>query len=242
MTTMTVHLRSDLLRTVRNRRTLIFTLALPLVVLLTVGSANRHARIDGISFPLYFTAAMAAYGALFAVFSPGSRIAVDRASGWTRQLRITPLRARTYFLAKVLTAYVVVLPTLAVVYLAGTALGVHLSAAHWLEMTGLLLLGLVPFVLMGIIVGHLISVDALATTVGALVVGFALFGGAFGNFFNSGVMLTVVKLLPSFWLVRSGQAAVGGGWPLEGWLVVAAWTLVLVPLACVVYRRDTGRV
>lgn len=109
-------------------------------------------------------------------------------------------------------------------------------------MTGLLLLGLVPFVLMGIIVGHLISVDALAPTVGALVVGFALFGGAFGNFFNNGVMLTVVKLLPSFWLVGSGQAAVGGGWPLEGWLVVAVWTLVLVPLACVVYRRDTGRV
>ena len=53
-------------------------------------------------------------------------------------------------------------------------------------MTGLLLVGLVPFVLMGSLLGHLISVDALAPTVGALVVVFALFGGAFGNFFNTG--------------------------------------------------------
>jgi ABC-type polysaccharide/polyol phosphate export permease len=43
-------------------------------------------------------------------------------------------------------------------------------------------------------------------------------------------------------MVRSGQAALGGGWPLEGWLVVVVWTLVLVPVAYVVYRRDTNRV
>jgi ABC-2 type transport system permease protein len=242
MTATTIHLRTELLRTFRNRRMLIFTLGLPLVLLFTVGTTNRHATAAGISFPLYFTAAMAAYGALFAVFSPGSRIAVDRASGWTRYMRITPLRARTYFLAKVVAAYVVVLPTLALVYAAGASLGVHLSASQWLGMTGLLLVGLVPFVLIGIIVGHLIGVDALAPTVGGLVVVFALFGGAYGNFFHKGVMLTATKLLPSFWMVRSGQAALGGGWPLEGWLVVVVWTLVLVPVAYVVYRRDTNRV
>ena len=241
MTTTTIHLRTEILRTFRNRRMLIFTLALPLVLLLTVGATNRHATMAGVSFPLYFTAAMAAYGALFAVFSPGSRIAVDRASGWIRQLQITPLRAHTYFLAKVVAAYVVVLPTLAVVYVAGASLGVHLSTAQWLEMTGLLLVGLVPFVLMGIIVGHLVGVDALAPTVGALVVVFALFGGAYGDFFHKGATLTVTKLLPSFWMVRSGSVARGGSWPVEGWLVVAAWTLVLVPIAYVVYGRDTGR-
>jgi ABC-2 type transport system permease protein len=242
MTTTTVHVRTEVLRTFRNRRMLIFTLGLPLVLLFTVGATNRHATTAGVSFPLYFTAAMAAYGALFAVFSPGSRIAVDRTSGWTRHMRITPLRARTYFLAKVVAAYVVVLPTLALVYVAGLSIGVHLSPSQWLEMTGLLLVALGPFVLIGIIVGHLISVDALAPTVGALVVVFALFGGAFGDFFHKGVMLTATKLLPSFWMVRSGQAALGSGWPLEGWLVVAVWTLVLVPVAYVVYRRDTDRV
>ena len=59
MTTTTVHVRTEVLRTFRNRRMLIFTLGLPLVLLFTVGATNRHATTAGVSFPLYFTAAMA---------------------------------------------------------------------------------------------------------------------------------------------------------------------------------------
>jgi hypothetical protein len=96
---------------------------------------------------------------------------------------------------------------------------------------------------MGIILGHLVSADALPPTVGGVVVFFALFGGAYGSFFNRGVMLAAVKLLPSFWLVQSGKAAVVlGGWPAEGWAVVAAWAAAVVPLALLAYRRDTARV
>jgi len=237
------HVRFELVRTVRNRRLLAFSLALPLVLFYAVASAQRHAHTDGISFPLFFMVGMAAYGALFAAVGPGARIAVDRARGWTRQLRITPLPVRTYFVARVLTAYVVALPTLIVLYLAGASLGVHLSAGQYLEMTGWLLLGLAPIVVIGIILGHLLASDALAPAVGGVVVFFALFGGAWGRFFNGGVMSTLVKLLPSYWMVEAGHDAVhGGGWPAEAWIVVAAWTVVLIPVAALVYRRDTRRV
>ena len=126
------HVRLEFLRTVRNRRLLVFSLALPLVLFYAVASAQRHAHTDGISFPLFFMVGMAAYGALFAAVGPGARIAVDRARGWTRQLRITPLPVRVYFIARVLSAYVVALPSLIVLYLAGTSLGVHLSAGQYL--------------------------------------------------------------------------------------------------------------
>jgi ABC-2 type transport system permease protein len=237
------HLRYEVLRTFRNRRFFAITLALPLVLFYVVASANRHAQTEGISFPLSFMSGMAAYGSLFAVFSPGVRIAADRAKGWTRQVRITPLRVRSYFAAKVLTAYLVALPSLVVLYLAGTSLGVRLSATRWLEMTGLLLAGLTPFVVLGIIVGHLVTVDTLPAAMGGLVVLFALFGGAFGALFSHGAMLAAVKLLPSYWLVHAGRAALGGGnWPAGGWIVVAVWTAVLVPLAVLAYRRDTSRI
>ena len=49
--------------------------------------------------------------------------------------------------------------------------------------------------------------DTLAPAMGGLVVLFALFGGAYGALFNTGAILTVVKLLPSFWLVQAGKAA-----------------------------------
>jgi ABC-2 type transport system permease protein len=240
--TSTTQLRYELLRTLRNRRTLSVTLALPLVVFYAVASANRHAQTEGISFLLYFMTAMAAYGAMFAAVAPGGHIAADRSGGWTRQMRITPMRTRSYFAAKVLTAYLVAIPTLGLLYLAGTSLGVRLDAAQWLEMTGLLLIGLAPFVAMGVILGHVLTVDALAPAMGGLVVIFALLGGVFGRLFTGGVMLTIVKLLPSYWLVQAGKTALGtGSWPSEGWLVVVAWTAALVPIAALAYRRDTSR-
>jgi DNA-binding CsgD family transcriptional regulator len=155
-------------------------LALPLVVYYAVASGNRHAFVyaAGVSFPLYFMTGMAAYGAMFAAIGPGARLARDRARGWTRQLRITPLRVRTDYLAKTLAAYLVALPALVLVFLAGATLGVRLNVAQWLEMSGLLLVGLVPFVLMGLILGHLIATDALVSVMGWLVVFFALFLGA----------------------------------------------------------------
>ena len=239
----TIHLRYDILRIYRFPSTLGLTLALPLVVYYAVTPGSRHAYPEGIPFPLYFMTAMAAYGAMWAAVAPGAHIARDRERGWTRHTRTTPLRADTYFVSKVVTAYLVAIPTLVLLYLAGASLGVRLDATQWLEMTGLLLIGLAPFVVMGIILGHLVTVEAMVPAVGGLVVLFALLGGAFGRLFTGGVMLTIVKLLPSYWLVQAGKSAHGGGdWPAEGWIVVAIWIVALVPLAVLVYRRDTSRV
>jgi ABC-2 type transport system permease protein len=239
-----IHFRYEILRTLRNRVFYAITLALPLVLFYSVASGQRHATFDGTAFPLYFMTAMAVYGAMYAVVAPGARIARDRSRGWLRQLRITPLRARTDFAAKVAAAYLLALPTLVLLYLAGASLGVRLSAGQWLEMTGLLLAGLVPFVVMGFILGYLVPVDALAAALGGVVVLFALLGGVFGfQLATSGPLFDVIKCLPSYWLVQAGKTALGGGgWPAQAWIVVAVWTAALIPAAALAYRRATGRV
>ena len=150
----TTHVHYELLRALRSWRTLFLSFALPLVVYCVIVPANRHAVTDGIPFPLYFMTGMAAYGAMWGSINPGARIARDRAKGWVRALRITPLRVRTEIVAKVLTAYLIALLTLALLYLAGALFGVRLDAAQWFEMTGLLLVGLAPFVAAGIALGH----------------------------------------------------------------------------------------
>ena len=149
--TSATHLRYEVLRTVRNRRFFAVTLALPLVLFYAIASANRHVSTDGISFPLYFMTGMAAYGAMFAA---SHREGASRPTGQ----ELDPADADhatagpTYFAAKVVTAYLVALPTLILLGLAGASLGVRLPAAQWLEMAGLLLAGLAPFIVMGIIV------------------------------------------------------------------------------------------
>ena len=149
------HFRYEIVRTFRNRVFYAVTLALPLVLFYAVASGQRSATQDGVSFPLYFMTAMAVYGAMFAAVSPGARIARDRSGGWTRQLRITPLRARTDIAAKVLTAYLIALPS------AGAGVpgrGVARGAAGRDAMAGARRAaagGLTPFIALGILLGYL---------------------------------------------------------------------------------------
>lgn len=241
--TSTTYVRYEVLRNFRNWRFSFLALAFPLVLYFTVGTANRHAHFNGTTFPLYFMVAMATLGTMASVLASAAIIAAERSSGWTRQMRITPLHTGAYFGTKVLSAYLRALLTIALMCLAGTALGVRLSAGQWLTVIGLLLAGLVPFTVLGILLGHLVGPDASAPAVGGIVTLFALLGGVYGfQIANSGPMLQIIKGLPSYWLAQAGKTALGGGWPAEGWIVVAAWTAVLVPIAVLVYRRDTSRV
>lgn len=238
------YLRYEVLRTFRNRRFMIFSLAFPLILLLAIGSSNRHAHLDGISFPLYFMVGMASWGAMVAMISSGARIAAERQVGWTRQLRITPLRTSAYFRAKILCGYVMALLTLLVLFLAGSALGVRLDAKQWATMIVLILIGLIPFAVIGIGFGHLLKPDSLGPAVGGLTALFAVFGGAWGPISTGNTFVEVVKCIPSYWLVQAGKSALGSsGWPpAEAWIVIAAWTVVAARFAFFAYRRDTGRV
>jgi len=235
--------RYELLRSFRNVRFFVLSLALPVVLYLAVAGSERHATFDGTAFPLYFMTAMAALGTMTAVIASGARIAADRSVGWTRQMRITPLRAMAYFRAKVLCGYLMALLTIVVLCLSGTVLGVRLGAGGWVTVIGLLLVGLIPFALLGILLGHVVTTDSHAPAVGGITTLFALLGGVYGfQLAHSGPLFDVMRALPSYWLVQAGQTAFGGGvWHAEGWIVVAIWTAALAPLAVWVYRRDTDR-
>jgi ABC-2 type transport system permease protein len=229
-------------RAFRARRFFIFSLAFPLGMFLLIAGPNRDVILDGVPMPLYIMTGMVAWGTMIAVMSSGARIAAERAIGWNRQLRITPLPVRAYFQAKVVAGYMMAGTSMVLLYLAGTFLGVRLSATGWLQMTGLILIGLVPYAVLGILLGHLLSVDSLGPAMGGITALFAIFGGAWGPIATDGILHDVALVLPSYWLVQAGKTAVGGdGWPPRAWIVIAVWTAVLVPLAATVYRRDTAR-
>jgi ABC-2 type transport system permease protein len=241
--THSTYLRCETLRMLRNWKFLVFSLAFPLILFFAITATRRHATLDGIPVPLYFMTGMAAWGTMSAVVASGARIASERVAGWTRQMRITPLPARTYFGGKILGGYIMALVSIAALYLAGTALGVRLDARQWLVMTGLLLVALVPFAVLGILLGHVVRVDAIGPALGGIVSLFALLGGTWGPLVSGGVLHKIIEWLPSYWLVQAGATALGqGGWPpARAWIVVVAWTAALTLLATRAYRRDTAR-
>jgi ABC-2 type transport system permease protein len=239
-----VYLRYELLRTFRNRRYVMFAILIPVGLYFATAGPNRGESDlagTGLSAPLYFMVGLAAFGGMNAVVSIGGRIAAERSVGWTRELRLTPLSTRGYFRAKVATAYALALVTLAALYFSGFTLGVRLQAGEWVRMTGLMLIGLVPFVVLGIFLGHVLTAESTGPAIGGITALFALLGGAWFPIQN-GVMHDIAEALPSFWLVQASHVALGGpGWTALGWFVVAAWTVALGALAARAYGRDTKR-
>jgi ABC-2 type transport system permease protein len=230
---------------VRNRRYFVLALAFPIVLYFLIATPNRSQHDlggSGLSAPLYYMVGLAAFGAMNAMLSIGGRIATERTTGWNRQLRVTPLSTRDYFRAKIITAYMTALAALGLLYVAGTTLGVRLTGGEWLSMTGLILVGLIPFGALAIWLGHLVTADAIGPAMGGLVAVLAVLGGVWFPL-TSGALYHIGRALPSYWLVQASHVAVGGqGWGRTGWLVVAGWSVVLTVLAGRAYRRDTGRV
>jgi ABC-2 type transport system permease protein len=240
--TSTTYVRYELLRTFRSVRFFVFSLVFPLLLFLLVAGPNRHERLDGTPFPVYYLAGMVAWGTMAAVMACGARIAGERSVGWNRQLRLTPLKVPTYFGAKVLCGYAMAGLSILLLDVAAVSIGVRLSAGEWASMTAMVLIGLIPFAALGILLGHLLTIDSIGPAMGGLTALFALLGGAWGPLASGGFVRRLAELLPSYWLVQAGKLALGGdAWPQQGWVVLFVWTVVLCRLAGRAYRRDTAR-
>ena len=134
------------------------------------------------------------------------------------------------------------LVAIALLYIAGATLGVRLKAGNWVEMTVLILIGLIPFAGLGILMGHLLTPDSIGPAMGGTTALLALLGGVWFPV-TGGAMHAVAEGLPSYWLVQAAHVGLGEpGWGTLGWAVVAAWSVGAALAAGRAYRRDTQRV
>jgi ABC-2 type transport system permease protein len=237
--------RFEFVRTLRNGRLLLFSLGFPVLLYIVIAVPNRNEHDlagSGISVPLYYMVGLVGFGAMMALISTGARIASERTNGWTRQLRVTPLTALAYLRAKVLTGYAMALLTIGVLYASAIVLGVRLPVERWVEMTALILIGLLPFAALGILLGHLLTADTIGAAAGGVASLLALISG---NWYplGDGPLADVAQFLPSYWLVQASHVALGGAaWSATGWIVITGWTVLLAGLARAAYRRDTKRI
>jgi ABC-2 type transport system permease protein len=252
--TSATYVKFELLRTVRNKRSFIFSLIFPLIMYFLLAGPNKDNNNFGgtktnpthIFAPQYYMVGLLAFGSMIAVMSGGARIAAERAVGWNRTLRLTPLTPRMYFRAKILTGYLMAAIAIVLLYASGIALGVRIHPfENWLRMTGLVLVALIPFAALGIALGHLFTSDSMGPAMGGITSLFAFLGGTWFPITGGGFFVDLCKALPSYWLTQAGQIGLGGDsnpWGARGWVTIALWAAATISLAMWAYRRDTGRV
>ena len=240
---MTGFLALELRRALRDVRYLVIAVAMPIgLYLLFTGLFGSHSQQAlGLPQSVELMVAMVAYGAIWAVFSAtGPRIAHERAIGWTRQLRVTPLAPASALSGKLLTALAAALPAMLLVALTAViSHHVHLSAAHWLALFAAMWAGVLPLALLGLAIGYLAGDEIAFPLMMALYFALGALGGLWVPLSNMPhVMQDVGQVLPSNglaqlgWRIAGGQASV-----LPAAIVLAAWTLASALAAILAYRR-----
>ena len=234
----------EIRRLLRNRRTLLLSVIVPLALFFLLQSRKGVPRLLG---PQYLATAMigiAVYGAMIAATSGGAMVSVERALGWSRQLRLTPLRPAAYVAIKLITAMLLGLLSVVVVFVAGAVDGVQLSATTWF-LTGVLAwVTALVFAAFGLFMGYLLPTENVMQIIGPVLAIFAFFGGLFVpiSVLPSAIQ-DVAPYMPTYGVAEIARfPLLGGQFDVRWVLNLVLWTAVFAVGAMVLFRRDTRRV
>jgi ABC-2 type transport system permease protein len=237
--------RIELRRMLRNRRTLMFVLVFPAVFFLLFGASSsfRSQSAGKGNVTAYVAISMAVYGAMIATTSGGAMVSVERAAGWSRQLRLTPLRPAAYVLTKLLVAMVLGAVSAAAVFLVARFAGARMPVSVWVSAFLLAWLCSLVFAAFGLFMGYLLPSENVMQVLGPVLAVLAFAGGLFVPVDQMGsVFSRIAPWVPTYGV---GQLAryplVHDGRLATALLNVVAWTTVFSFGAAWRFRRDTAR-
>lgn len=239
-------LRIELKRVLRNKRTMIFTVVLPVAFYAAFGAtqSGKFSSANPIDIKAYEMITFALYGALAASAAIGASVAVERAQGWSRQLRLTPLSGSAYIAVKVVCAMVAAALPVIIVFAIGSATGAKLSAGAWVS--SLVLSWLCGSLLssLGLFVGYLVPSENAMQVLGPGISLLAFAGGLFLPFeLMNHTMQTLASFTPLWGLSQIARYPLLGGSFDPMWLVSAVvWIGLFFAGAVWRFRQDTSRV
>jgi ABC-2 type transport system permease protein len=234
-------------RFTRNRRTIIFALVVPIVLFLWVGlnSTFVHERDGQGNVSAFVMISIALYGSVLSTTAGGAMVSIERAAGWSRQLRLTPLSPVAYIAIKLIAAMILGLVSVAAVFIVGKATGKpDMPADIWVA-TGLSVwVGSLVFAAFGLFLGYLLPTENVMQFLGLIVGLLSFAGGLFIPLsqFPSTIQ-TIAKCTPLYGLNQLVHAPLlnqGVDWT---WVVnVVLWLALFAAGAMWRFRLDTARV
>ncbi|HEY2506599.1 MAG TPA: ABC transporter permease [Streptosporangiaceae bacterium] len=234
-------------RLTRNRRTMIISIVVPVVFFLVFGFNQGYdtQKAGSGNIAAFVMISLALYGAVLATTFGGAMVSLERAQGWSRQLRLTPLSPVAYFVIKVLTALVLGFVSVAAVYVVGIATHkASMPLGIWFATGFSAWIGSLLFAAFGLFLGYLLPAENVMQFLGLILGLLSFAGGLFIPIsqFAQGVQ-DVAKFTPLYGLNQLVHAPLLGGsvpwtWPVN----VLAWLIIFSAGAIWRFRLDTARV
>ncbi|MFC1417432.1 ABC transporter permease [Streptacidiphilus cavernicola] len=232
-------IKLEVLRILRNRRYLIFAVLLPVgMYLLMINAYKGVDTLNGVSVKAYFMVSMATLGVVSASMNTNAmRIALERKSGWARQLRLTALPSYGYVVSKIASTAVSTLPAIVVTFAIGYTQGVKLSGSTWLILALTLWFGGFVFAALGVALGYAAAPDSLQPIVMIFYMALLMLGGTYfpiSGGFGDFAKWTPLALFNQIGRVVQTDSSIGAG-PITAILAYAA---AFAGLAAFLYQRD----
>jgi ABC-2 type transport system permease protein len=222
--------KAEISRLRRNKRYLIFTVALPVMFYLIF--AKSAATGYGVAFNAFYMVGMASFGALSGAFNNNAmRISQERKDGWIRQLRLTPLPANAYVVAKVLASMVTTVPSIVIVFLLGRFYAdVQLPIWKWIVCALAIWVGTLIFAALAVALGYKLDPDSVQPVVLVVFFFFSIFGGLW--FPLSGALKKLGEFTPTYQIVKISTDVIGlGSVALANVIGMVVWFAIFVLLA-----------
>jgi ABC-2 type transport system permease protein len=240
-------LRLEVRRLTRNPRAVIITFIVPVIFFFGFGlnKSNRPGNYGHGNYAAFVLVSLALYGAIFSTTYTGAGVSIERAQGWSRQLRLTPLSPAAYIAMKVTTALVLGSVSIAVVNVIGIVTHkASMPVYLWIVSALCVWIGSLVFAAFGLFMGFLLPTDAIMQLLGIIMSLFALVGGLFIPInLLSGGLQAVAKWSPEYGLNELVHVPLLGGGVQWTWVVnVVAWLAIFVAGAIWRFGKDTARV
>jgi ABC-2 type transport system permease protein len=240
-------LKLEIRRLLRNRRTIIITMIFPVFFFLIFGLNKAYALNSvghGINEAAAIMVSLSLYGAVSAATFGGAMVSIERAQGWSRQLRLTPLSPAAYIAMKVLTALVLGAASVLAVNIAG--LVTHKASMPgylWVVSALCVWVGSLLFAAFGLFMGYLLPQENVMQLMSLMLTLLSFAGGLFLPLsqFPQAVQ-DIAKFTPLYGLNQLVHAPMYGGgfswtWPVN----VIIWLAIFVGGAMWRFRKDTAR-
>ncbi|WP_306207045.1 ABC transporter permease [Actinoplanes sp. RD1] len=236
----------ELRRMARNRRTVVFTVIMPPVFFLLFGANAdyRSTRAGDGNLTAFVLVSMAVYGAMLACTAGGAMVSVERAVGWSRQLRLTPLTPAAYVAVKLVLAMVVGAVSVVATFVVGAFAGADMPVSAWVGCGLLAWVCALVFAAFGLFMGYLLPSENVMQVLGPVLAVLSFAGGLFVPVDSLGhVFASIARFTPAYGvgvLARAPLAHEGELWVAV--VNVVAWTALFAAGAMWRFRRDTARV
>lgn len=238
-------LRIELRRMLRNRRTIIFTLLLPaFLAVIFGGQAGWQDPVGSGNVAAYLLISMALYGAALTSAANGAMVALERATGWSRQLRLTPLNPVAYILTKATMALIMGGIAIVVVNIVGIAEGkASMPTGVWVASAVLALVCTATFAALGVFVGYIVPGENAMQILGPGLAVLSFLGGVFIPLSSYPESIRVVAYFsPMYGVAQVARAPLTHDLPWYAIVNAVVWLALFVAGAAWRMSKDTARV